>query len=82
MCMTNCEVPGNEVITYMNISVGLLTLKAVRLIPSLKKRLISVKQLNERRHSFMFGNKHWNALKGKLVMGRRRKRLKECVSHF
>ena len=48
--------------------VGSWTLKDVRVIPSLKKQLISVGQLDEQGHEVKFGNGQWKVVKGNLVM--------------
>jgi len=40
----------------LKTSVGLWTLKDVRVVPSLTKSLISVKQLDEQGHEVKFGN--------------------------
>ncbi|KAK1430235.1 hypothetical protein QVD17_12833 [Tagetes erecta] len=50
------------------------TLKDVRVIPSLKKQLISVGQLDEQGHEVKFGNGQWKVVKGNLVIARGRKR--------
>ena len=55
-------------------SVGSWTLKDVRVIPSLKKQLISVGQLDEQGHEVKFGNGQWKVVKGNLVITRGRKR--------
>jgi len=49
-------------------------LKDVRVVPSLTKSLISVRQLDEEGHEVMFGNQHWKVIKGNLVMACERKR--------
>ena len=60
----------------MNIvtSAGSLILKDVRVIPSLKKQLISVGQLDEQGHEVKFGNGQWKVVKENLVIARGRKR--------
>jgi len=58
----------------LKTSVGLWTLKDVRVVPSLRKSLISVKQLDEQGHEVKFGNQQWKVVKGNLVMACRRKR--------
>ncbi|KAJ0545380.1 putative RNA-directed DNA polymerase [Helianthus annuus] len=54
--------------------VGSWTLKDVRVIPSLKKQLISVGQLDEYGHEVKFRNGQWKVLKGNLVVARGKKR--------
>ncbi|VFQ89958.1 unnamed protein product [Cuscuta campestris] len=54
--------------------VGFWTLKDVRVVPALKKSLISVRQLDEQGHEVKFGNGQWKVVKGNLVMARGRKR--------
>jgi len=54
--------------------VGFWTLKDVRVVPSLTKSLISVRQLDEQGHDVKFGNQQWKVVKGNLVMARRRNR--------
>ena len=53
--------------------VGFWTLKDVRVVPSLTKSLISVKQLEEQGHDVKFENQQWNVVKGNLVMTHGRK---------
>ena len=48
--------------------VGFLTLKDVRVVPSLTKSLIFVRQLDEQGHEVKFGNQQWKVVKGNLVM--------------
>ena len=55
-------------------SAGSWTLKDVRVIPSLKKKFISVGQLDEQGHEVKFGNGQWKVVKGNLVIARGRKR--------
>ncbi|GJV63142.1 retrovirus-related pol polyprotein from transposon TNT 1-94 [Tanacetum coccineum] len=50
------------------------TLKDVRYIPGLKKRLISVGQLDEERYHVGFGDQQWKVTKGSLVVARGNKR--------
>ncbi|KAK1426155.1 hypothetical protein QVD17_14824 [Tagetes erecta] len=50
------------------------TLKDVRVIPSLKKQLISVGQLDEEGHEVKFRNGQWKVVKGNLVIARGKKR--------
>ncbi|VFQ96458.1 unnamed protein product [Cuscuta campestris] len=45
----------------------------VRVVPALKKSLISVRQLDEQGHEVKFGNGQWKVVKGNLVMARGRK---------
>ena len=52
----------------------LWTLKDVRVVPSLRKSLISVRQLDEQGHEVKFGNQQWKVVKGNLVMACGRKR--------
>jgi len=54
--------------------IGFWTLKDVRVVPSLTKSLISVRQLDELGHEVKFGNQQWKVVKGNLVMARGRKR--------
>jgi len=42
-------------------SVGFWTLKDVRVVPSLMKSLISVRQLDEQGHEVKFGNQQWRS---------------------
>ena len=49
------------------------TLKDVRVIPSLKKRLISVGQLDDHGYDVKFGNGQWKVVKGNLVVARGKK---------
>ncbi|VFQ85076.1 unnamed protein product [Cuscuta campestris] len=53
--------------------VDFWTLKDVRVVPALKKSLISVNQLDEQGHEVKFGNWQWKAVKGNLVMACERK---------
>ncbi|VFQ79644.1 unnamed protein product [Cuscuta campestris] len=53
--------------------VGFWTLKDVRLVPGLKKCLISVSQFDEQGHEVKFGNGQWKVVKGNLVMACGRK---------
>ena len=39
--------------------IGFWTLKDVRVVPSLRKSLISVRQLDEQEHEMKFGNQQW-----------------------
>ncbi|GJT93957.1 retrovirus-related pol polyprotein from transposon TNT 1-94 [Tanacetum coccineum] len=50
------------------------TLKDVRYIPGLKKRLISVGQLDEEGYHVGFGDQQWKVTKGSLVVARGNKR--------
>ncbi|GJU99346.1 retrovirus-related pol polyprotein from transposon TNT 1-94, partial [Tanacetum coccineum] len=50
------------------------TLKDVRYIPSLKRRLISVGQLDEKGYHVGFGDQQWKVTKGSLVVARGNKR--------
>lgn len=54
--------------------VGFWTLKDVRVVPSLTKSLISVRQLDEQGHHVKFGNGQWKVVRGNLVMARGTKR--------
>jgi len=54
--------------------VGFWTLKDVRVVPTLTKSLISVRQLEKQGHEVKFGNQQWKVIKGNLVMARGRKR--------
>jgi len=51
--------------------VGFWTFKDVRVVPSLRKSLLPVRQLDEQRHEVKFG---WKVVKGNLVMACGRKR--------
>ncbi|GJT02787.1 retrovirus-related pol polyprotein from transposon TNT 1-94 [Tanacetum coccineum] len=51
------------------------TLKDVRYIPSLKKRLISVGQLDEEGYHVGFGDQQWKVTKGSLVVAHGNKRV-------
>ncbi|MFS7973177.1 putative RNA-directed DNA polymerase [Helianthus anomalus] len=53
--------------------VGSWTLKDVRVIPSLKKQLISVGQLDEQGQEVKFKNGQWKVIKGNLVVARGKK---------
>ncbi|VFQ68683.1 unnamed protein product [Cuscuta campestris] len=59
-----------------NLVVGDLkkTLKDVRVVPALKKSLISVRQLDEQGHEVKFRDEQWKVMKGNLVMAREKKR--------
>jgi len=54
--------------------VDFWTLKDVRVVPSLAKSLIYVRQLDEQEHGVKFGNQQWKVVKRNLVMVRGRKR--------
>jgi len=54
--------------------VDFWTLKDVRVVPSLTKSLISVRQLDEQGHDVKFRNQQRKVIKGNLVMTRGRKR--------
>jgi len=58
----------------LKTSVGFWTLKDVKIVPSLTKNLIYVRQLDEQEHEVKFGNQQWKVVKGNLVMARGRKR--------
>jgi len=53
--------------------VGFWTLKDVRVVPSLTKSLISVRQLDEQGHEVMFGNQQMEGRQGKYCHGPRKK---------
>ncbi|VFQ73106.1 unnamed protein product [Cuscuta campestris] len=57
----------------LKTSVGLWTLKDVRVVPALKKSLISVRQLDEQGHEVKFRDGQWKVVKGNLVIARGRK---------
>ncbi|VFR02587.1 unnamed protein product [Cuscuta campestris] len=57
----------------LKTSVGFWTLKDVRVVPALKKSLISVRQLDEQGHELKFRDGQWKVVKGNLVMARGRK---------
>ncbi|VFQ66942.1 unnamed protein product [Cuscuta campestris] len=61
--------------TLQNLVVGDFgkTLKDVRVVPAMKKSLISVKQLDEQGHEVKFENEQWKVVKGNLGMARGRK---------
>ncbi|VFQ92905.1 unnamed protein product [Cuscuta campestris] len=50
------------------------TLKDVRVVPALKKSLISVRQLDEQGHEVKFRDGQWKVVKGNLFMARGKKR--------
>jgi len=54
--------------------VGFWTLKDVRVVSSLRKSLISVRQLDEQGHEVKFRNQQWKVVKGNLVMACGRKK--------
>ncbi|VFQ99657.1 unnamed protein product [Cuscuta campestris] len=54
--------------------VGFWTLKDVKVVPALKKSLISVRQLDEQGHEVKFRDGQWKVVKGNLVMARGKKR--------
>jgi len=54
--------------------IGFWTLKDVRVVPSLTKSLIFVRQLDKQGHEVKFGNQQWKVVKGNLVMACLRKR--------
>jgi len=58
----------------LKTSVGFWTLKDVRVVPSLTKSVISVRQLDEQGQNVMCRNQQWKVIKGNLVMARGRKR--------
>jgi len=58
----------------LKTSVSFWTLKDVRVVPSLTKSVISVRQLDKQGHDVKFGNQQWKVVKGNLVMARGRKR--------
>jgi len=75
------ELADNKTLDVMGMSdivlktpVGFWTLKDVRVVLSLTKSLISVRQLDEQGHDVKFGKQQWNVIKGNLVMTRGRKR--------
>ena len=49
-------------------------MKDVRVVPSLTKSLISIRQLDEQGHDVKFGNQQWKVVKGNIIMARGRKR--------
>ncbi|VFQ69560.1 unnamed protein product [Cuscuta campestris] len=57
----------------LKTSVGFWTLKDVRVVPALKKSLISVRQLDEQGHEVKFRDGQWKVVMGNLVMARGRK---------
>ncbi|VFQ82530.1 unnamed protein product [Cuscuta campestris] len=54
--------------------VGFWTLKDVRVVPGLKKNLISVRQLDEQGHEVKFRDGQWKVVKGNLFIARGEKR--------
>ena len=54
--------------------IGFWTSEDVRVVPSLTKSLISVRQLDEHGHEVKFRNQQWKVVKGNLVMACGRKR--------
>jgi len=58
----------------LKTSVDFWTLKDVKVVPSLTKSLISVRQLDEQGHDVKFRNQQWKVVKGNLVMARERNR--------
>ena len=54
--------------------VNFWTLKDVRVVPSLTKSLISVRQLDEQGHDVKFRNQQWKVVKENFVMACERKR--------
>ncbi|KAI3816312.1 hypothetical protein L1987_16005 [Smallanthus sonchifolius] len=58
----------------LKTSVGSWTLRDVRVIPGLKRLLISVGQLDDQGHEVKFGNGQWKVVKGNMVMARGKKR--------
>jgi len=70
---TTLDVTGMDDIV-LKTPVGFWTLKDVRVVPSLTKSVISVRQLDEQGHDVKFGNQQWKVVKGNLVMARERKR--------
>ena len=58
----------------LKTSAGFWTLKDVRVVPSLTKCLISVRQLDEQGHEVKFKNGQWKVIKGNLVIAHGRKR--------
>ncbi|VFQ95917.1 unnamed protein product [Cuscuta campestris] len=53
---------------------GSVTLKGVKVVPSLKKKWVSVRQLVKEGHDVTFRDRQWKVLKENLVMAHRRKR--------
>jgi len=60
-------------VTVLKTLVRFWTLKDVRVVQSLTKSLISVRQLDEQGHEVKFGNQQWKVVKENLVMIRGRK---------
>ncbi|VFQ76723.1 unnamed protein product [Cuscuta campestris] len=58
----------------LKTSVGFWTLKDVRVVPAMKKSLISVRQLDEQGHEVKFRDGQWKVVKGNLVMARGKKK--------
>ncbi|VFQ77094.1 unnamed protein product [Cuscuta campestris] len=54
----------------LKTSVSFWTLKDVKVVPALKKSLISVRQLDEQGHEVKFRDGQWKVVKGNLVMAR------------
>ncbi|VFQ67221.1 unnamed protein product [Cuscuta campestris] len=66
------DVTGMDDIVLKTL-VGFWTLKDVRVVPALKKSLISVRKLDEQGHEVKFRDRQWKVIKGNLVMARGRK---------
>ncbi|VFQ70407.1 unnamed protein product [Cuscuta campestris] len=58
----------------LKTAVGFWTLKDVRVVPALKKSLISVRQFDEQRHEVKFRDGQQKVVKGNLVMACERKK--------
>ncbi|KAD5803039.1 hypothetical protein E3N88_14399 [Mikania micrantha] len=75
------RLANNEVLNVTSMGdidlktpAGSLNLKNVRIIPSLKRRLISVGQLDNQGHEVKFKKGQWKVVKGNLVMARGKKK--------
>ncbi|KAM0040396.1 putative RNA-directed DNA polymerase [Helianthus debilis subsp. tardiflorus] len=68
------DVTGMGDIDLVNSVGSTWTLRDVRVIPGLKKMLISVGQLDDQGHEVKFGSGQWKVTKGNLVVARGKKR--------
>ena len=62
------EIEGKEDICIKTPAGNQWTLKVVRYIPSLKKNLISIGQLDSTGHATKFGKSSWKIVKGAMVV--------------
>lgn len=68
------DVTGIGDVDLITLAGNTWTLKDVRVIPSLKRSLISVGQLDDLGHEVKFRNGQWKVVKGNLVVARGHKR--------